>query len=142
MNKIDTLKMSIFKDEWFALENKWFSVDDDWFVLENKDMDQNVFSELVNSLSRVFIEEYGVKVAKEHVAKETINDELVLFINAKKVPNIVKSLVQMPNYDIQIELRGRTNTGEEKGKLMAKPFDANSCAEVIPYYNKNSKRTQ
>ena len=60
----------------------------------------------------------------------------------KKVPNIIKSLVQMPNYDIQIELNGRTNKGEEKTKLMTKPFDSNSCAEVIPYYNKNSKRTQ
>ena len=128
MNKIDTLKMSIFKDEWFALENK--------------DMNQDVFSEIVNSLNKAFTDEYGVEGAKEHVVKISKNDRLVLFINAKKVPNIIKSLVQMPNYDIQIELNGRTNKGEEKTKLMTKPFDSNSCAEVIPYYNKNSKRTQ
>lgn len=126
MHKIDTLKMSIFKDEWFALENE--------------DMNPSVYEKLVNSLNKVFTNEYGVEGAKEHVNKVAKDDKLVLFINAKKVPNIIKSLVQMPNYDIQIELKGKTNTGEEKTKTISKPFDSNSCAEVIPYYNKNVRK--
>lgn len=126
MHKIDTLKMSIFKDEWFALENK------DMFV--------QTFNNLVNNLDKAFIEAYGVEGAKEHVNKISKGEKTILFINAKKVPNIIKILVQQPKHDIQIELKGKTNTGEEKTKIISKPFNSNECNEVIPYYNKNTKK--
>lgn len=126
MNNINTLNMSLYKEEWFALEND--------------DMNPVLFSRLVNSLEKAFVNEYGLKGAKEHVNKIQKNNRLVLFINQKKVPNIVKSLVQNPEIEIQVALKGKTNTGQEVTKMMNKPFSANSCAELIPYYNKSGKR--
>ena len=126
MNNVNTLKMSLYKDEWFALEND--------------DMNPILFAKLVNSLEKVFVGEYGTDGAKEHVNKVHKGDHLVLFINQKKVPNIIKSLVQHPEIEIEVKLKGRTNTGEEVTRVMNKPFNANSCTELIPYYNISSKR--
>ena len=126
MNMVNTLNMSFYKDEWFALENQ--------------NMNPIVYSKLVNSLEKIFIKEYGITGAKEHVNKIDKNNRLVLFINQKKVPNIIKSLVQNPEFPIEVSLKGRTNTGEEVTRTISKPFDVNKCTELIPYYNKSSKR--
>lgn len=126
MNMVNTLNMSFYKDEWFALENQ--------------NMNPVVYSKLVNSLEKIFIKEYGITGAKEHVNKIDKNNRLVLFINQKKVPNIIKSLVQNPEFPIEVSLKGRTNTGEEVTRTISKPFDVNKCTELIPYYNKSSKR--
>ena len=126
MNRINTLSMSLYKDEWFALENV--------------NMDPKVFTGIVNALERVFVKEYGVKGAKEHVNKIQKDERIVLFINQKKVPNIAKSLIHNPEMKIQVALKGRTNTGQEATRMLSKPFDVNSCTELIPYYNKNSRK--
>ena len=126
MNYVNTLNMSLYKDEWFALENR--------------DMNPILFSKLVNSLERIFIKEYGIKGAKEHVNKIQKDSRLVLFINQKKVPNIIKSLVHNPQFPIQISLKGKTNTGDQVTRTINKPFDVNKCTELIPYYNQSSKR--
>lgn len=126
MSNVNTLSMKIYKDEWFALENVT--------------MKPQVFHSLVNSLNKVFIEQYGVDGAKEHVNKVEKNDKLVLFINQRKVPNIIKSLVQSTNMEVEIQLTGKTVNGEEVTKTINKPFNPNDCTEVIPYYNKSSKR--
>ena len=121
MDKTNTLKMSLYQEEWFALENV--------------DMHPVLFAKLVNALEKVFLDEYGVVGSKEHVNKINKNDNLVLFTHQKKVPNIIKSLVHNPSVDIQVSLKGKTNTGEELTRMMVKPFDVNSCTELIPYYN-------
>jgi len=121
MDKTNTLKMSLYQEEWFALENV--------------DMHPVLYEKLVNALEKVFLDEYGVVGSKEHVNKVTRDDNLVLFTNQKKVPNIVKSLVHNPSVSIQVSLKGKTNTGEEITRMMTKPFDVNSCTELIPYYN-------
>ena len=126
MNKINTLSMSLYKDEWFALENV--------------NMDPKVFAGIVNALERVFTKEYGVTGAKEHVNKIQKDGRLVLFINQKKVPNIAKSLIHNPEMQIQVAIKGKTNTGQEATRMLSKPFDVNSCTELIPYYNKNSRK--
>ena len=126
MSNVNTLKMSLYKDEWFALENE--------------DMNPILFTKLVIALESVFTTEYGTDGAKEHVNKISKNDNLVLFINQKKVPNIIKSLVQHPELNIEVSLKGKTNTGEELTRTIGKPFNPNSCTELIPYYNKSVKR--
>ena len=126
MKYVNTLNMSLYKNEWFALENE--------------DMNPMLYARLVNSLEKIFIKEYGITGAKEHVSKIQRDNRLVLFINQKKVPNIIKSLVQNPEMPIQVSLKGRTNDGREVTRMIDKPFNANSCTELIPYYNKSSKR--
>ena len=126
MNYVNTLNMSLYKNEWFALENV--------------DMNNVIFTKLVNSLEKIFIKEYGITGSKEHVNKIKKDNRLVLFINQKKVPNIIKSLVHNPEFPIKVVLKGRTNTGEVMTREMEKPFNVNKCTELIPYYNKSSKR--
>ena len=126
MDKVDTLNLNIYKDEWFALENN--------------DMDPKMFVSLVNSIEKIFIEQYKAEGAKAHVNKVEKNDRLVLFINQRKVPNIVKSLVQMPNHEIQISLTGMTNQKEQVTRTISKPFEANKVTELVPCYNQTVKR--
>ena len=126
MKYVNTLNMSLYKNEWFALENE--------------DMNPTLYASLINSLEKIFVKEYGITGAKEHVSKIQRDNRLVLFINQKKVPNIIKSLVQNPEIPIQVALKGRTNDGREVTRMMDKPFNANSCTELIPYYNKSGKR--
>ena len=38
------------------------------------------------------------------------------------------------------QLKGKTNVGEEITRTIGKPFSPNSCTELIPYYNKSTKR--
>ena len=126
MNNVVTLNLTIFRDEWFALENN--------------DMDPKMFTSLVNSIEKIFVEEYKVEGAKDHVNKIEKNNKLVLFINQRKVPNIVKSLVQMPNHDIQICLTGRNAQKEQVTRTISKPFEASKVTELVPFYNKTVKR--
>jgi len=123
---MSTLNISIYKDEWFALENN--------------DMDPTLFRGLVNAIEKIFVEEYKVEGAKAHVNKVEKDGKLVLFINQRKVPNIVKSLVQNPSTDIEISLTGKNNQNEEITRTIKKPFDANQVTELVPCYNKANKR--
>jgi len=120
------LNLKIFKDEWFALENN--------------DMDPRVFSGLVNTIEKIFVDEYKVEGAKAHVNKVEKDGRLVLFINQRKVPNIIKSLVQHPNHDIEISLTGKNTQNEEVTRTIGKPFDANKVTELVPCYNNKNKR--
>ena len=123
---MSTLNISIYKDEWFALENN--------------DMDPRVFSGLVNTIEKIFVDEYKVEGAKAHVNKVEKDGRLVLFINQRKVPNIIKSLVQHPNHDIEISLTGKNTQNEEVTRTIGKPFDANKVTELVPCYNNKNKR--
>ena len=120
------LNLKIFKDEWFALENN--------------DMDPRAFSNLVNTIEKIFVDEYKVEGAKAHVNKVEKDGRLVLFINQRKVPNIIKSLVQHPNHDIEISLTGKNAQNAEVTRTIGKPFDANKVTELVPCYNNKNKR--
>lgn len=126
MSKVNTLNLNIYKDEWFALENN--------------DMDPTLFRGLVNAIEKIFVDEYKIEGAKAHVNKIEKDNNLVLFINQRKVPNIVKSLVQNPSTDIEISLTGKTNQNEQVTRTIKKPFDANQVTELVPCYNKSTKR--
>ena len=125
MNKTNTLNATIYKDG--------------WFVLENVDMDSKLFSELVNTIEKIFIAEYKTEGAKEHVNKVEKDNRLVLFINQKKVPNIIKSLVQHPDYEIKVSLTGIKNKNEKVTRIIEKPFEANKVTELVPAFNNKKK---
>ncbi len=126
MNEVSTLKVSIYKEGWFALENDT--------------MPSHLFSQMIDSLTKTFEEIYGKEGAKEQITKIEKDNKEVLFINQKKVPNIIKSLVHNPSMEIQVSLTGRNKNGEEVTRMISKPFDANKCAEVIPFYHNMNKR--
>ena len=126
MNNVNTLNLKIYKDEWFALENNT--------------MDPSLFKQLVNSIEKIFVEEYKIEGAKAHVNKIEKDGKIVLFINQRKVPNIVKSLVQNPGKDIEIVLTGKNNLNQEITRTIKKPFDANQVTELVPCFNKSAKR--
>lgn len=120
------LNMTIYKDGWFALENN--------------NMSPSLFRNLVNTIEKIFVDEYKVEGAKAHVNKIEKNDQLVLFINERKVPNIAKSLVQHPEYDISISFTGVNAKNEKVTRDIEKPFEANKVTELIPCYNQTNKR--
>ena len=127
MSKINKLNTTIYKNGWFALEND--------------NMDPALFSNLVNTIEKIFVNEYNAEGAKAHVNKIEKDGKLVLFINQKKVPNIIKSLVQHPEHEIQISLTGMNNKDEKVTRTIEKPFDANKVTELVPAFN-NKKKIQ
>jgi hypothetical protein len=126
MNNVNTLKMSLYQNEWFALINV--------------NMRPDIFSGIINSLERVFVKEYGPQGARQHVQKVVVKNRPFLLINQKKVPNIIKSFVHNPNIPIQVYLKGKLNTGEEAARMIKKPFEVGKCIELIPYYNKGVQK--
>lgn len=126
MSGVNRLNLSIYKNEWFALEND--------------NMDEHLFRGLVNAIEKIFVEEYKLEGAKDHVNKIEKDGRLVLFINQRKVPNIVKSLVHNPAYEIEIALKGKNNQNEDVSRTIRKPFDANQVTELVPCYNNKNKR--
>ena len=130
MSKENVLNMSITEDA-------------GWFVLENENMDQKVFSSLVDRLYTVISNIYeGTKpdnsAKKEEKYVEKIANEkgeVALKVTQKKVPHIIKGLVQDPNVDIKINLKGINPQREVVSRIIAKPFTANQVTELVPFYH-------
>lgn len=129
MNKENTLNMSI-------------TTEVGWFALENGNMNPKVFSDLVNQLNEIILSIYkGRNTTKNEnektYVKKEVNDkgEVLLKVSQEKVPNIIKSLVQHPVYDIQINLTGITPQREVISRMISKPFIPASVTELIPCYH-------
>lgn len=121
---MSTLKLSICKDNLKG-----------WFALENGDLNPGLFNTYISAFNKAFIDEYGVEGAKEHVNKVQKNDKLVLFINERKVPNLVKSLVNSNQFDIHVDLTGINASGEEITRTITKPLNINQVVELVPHYH-------
>lgn len=129
MNKENILNMSITNEV-------------GWFALENENMNPKVFLDLVNQLNEIVLSIYkGRNTTKNesekiYVKKElNENGDIMLKITQEKVPNIIKSLVQHPAYDIQINLTGITPQREVVSRMISKPFMPTAVTELIPCYH-------
>ena len=121
---MSTLKLSICKENLKG-----------WFALENGDLNPGLFNTYVNGFNKAFIDEYGVEGAKEHVNKVQKDGKVVLFINERKVPNLVKSLVNSNQFDIHVDLTGKNVDGEEITRTITKPLNINQVVELVPHYH-------
>lgn len=126
MNEVSTLNLNIYEDNWFALSNE--------------DMSQERFQSIIKSFIKIFVNEYGVVGAEKYIKTGEFTGKKVLLIDQQKVPNIAKSLVNMPEMNIEIKLTGKTNTGEIVTRTLAKPFKENECKELVPHYHPTTKR--
>lgn len=132
MKKENILNMSITEDA-------------GWFILENENMDQKVFSSLVDRLYTIISNIYeGTKpennkndTKEDKYVKKTTNEkgEIALKVTQKKVPHIIKGLVQDPNVDIKINLKGLNPQREVVSRIIDKPFTANQVTELVPCYH-------
>lgn len=121
---MSTLKLSICKNNLKG-----------WFALENGDLNPGLFNTYVNGFNKAFMDEYGIEGAKEHVNKVQKDGNIVLFIVEKKVPNLVKSLVNSNQFDIHVDLTGINVNGEEITRTITKPLNINQVVELVPYYH-------
>ena len=69
--------------------------------------------------------------------KDKKDEQLVLYIKDRKVPNMVKTFVN--DFKLTIQLEGRKN-GENATEIMTSPFNENKCKGVVPLYNQPRKR--
>lgn len=126
MNGVNTLNLSIYEDRWFALSNE--------------NMPQEKFLAIAKSFIKIFVNEYGVVGAEKHIKAGELDAKKVLLIDQGKVPNIAKSLVNMPEMDIEIRFTGKNSSGEIVTRTLAKPFKENECTELVPHYHPTTKR--
>ena len=116
--------------------------DDGWFALEKGNADTKTFKDIVAPIVRAFVDINKEGGAKEFVKFTEENEHVVASFHPQKVPNVVKIIVNDPKNDIKIKLTGRDTNGESKEKIMGKPFNANECTEIIPYYHPNKKASR
>lgn len=121
MNKVETLD--------FVISEKKVN----YFTLKNNNMGIKLYIELINMFTKRSNASDGKKADSFLRAEE--NGEVVLHVIQKKVPNVIKYLVNSNDIDINVNLTGIKPNREIETRTITKPFDKNKVLELVPCYH-------
>lgn len=130
MDKVNMLNMTI-------------SDEPNYFIFSNVSMDTKTFEAIVRQIEKIFGSLYAEKGAEAYVQRTVDeNNKISLKVTQSKVPNIIKSLVQSPEREIQFTLTGINPQKEMITRTIKKPFTANEVTELVPCYHNKKANTE